>query len=103
MDEQFLQRFRGLILEQLDDEQLSVEVLSSQMNLSRSQLHRKLKALTGFSPNVWVRKIRLQKARQLLEQKSGTVTEVAFQVGFSNMSYFAKCFREEFGLAPSDL
>ena len=103
MDEQFLQRFRDLILEQLDDEQLSVEVLSGQMNLSRSQLHRKLKALTGFSPNVWVRKIRLQKARQLLEQKAGTVTEVAFQVGFSNLSYFAKCFREEFGVAPSDL
>lgn len=103
MDEQFLQRFRDLIVRQIDDEQLSVEVLSGQMHLSRSQLHRKLKALTGYSPNVWVRKIRLQKARQLLEQKAANITEAAYQVGFSNMSYFAKCFREEFGVSPSDI
>ena len=103
MDEQFLTRFRELIMEQIDDEQLSVQSLSEQMNLSRSQLHRKLKALTGISPTVWMRKIRLEQAWQMLRQQTANVSEVAFAVGFSNLSYFAKCFREEYGLAPSDM
>ena len=103
MDEQFLTRFRELIMEQIDDEQLSVQSLSGQMNLSRSQLHRKLKALTGISPTVWMRKIRLEQAWQMLHQQTANVSEVAFAVGFSNLSYFAKCFREEYGLAPSDM
>jgi len=66
------------------------------------QLHRKLKALTDHAPREFIRVIRLKRAAQLLEQKAGNVTEIAYEVGFNNISHFAKRFKELFGTSPSE-
>ena len=101
-DERFLNKVKQKILERLGDEQLSVESLGEDIGLSRSQLLRKITALTGMSVNELIRKLRLQRAAQLIEQNWGPVSQVAYEVGFSNPSYFAKMFKEEFGVLPSE-
>jgi AraC-like DNA-binding protein len=101
-DEKFLARARKVIEEHLDDEHLDVQTLCREIGLSRAQLHRKLKALTGFSTREFVRTHRLRRAATLLEGGYGNVTEVAFAVGFSSSSYFAQCFREQYGVSPSE-
>jgi YesN/AraC family two-component response regulator len=101
-DEQFLQKVKESILARLSDEQLGVESLAEEIGLSRSQLFRKIFALTGLSANDLIRKFRLQRAAQLLKQDWGPVSQVAYEVGFSNLSYFSKVFKEEFGALPSE-
>ncbi|HET6540938.1 MAG TPA: ATP-binding protein, partial [Chryseolinea sp.] len=101
-DEKFLYDVRALILSRLSDAQLSVESLAEEVALSRSQLLRKITALTGMSVNELIRTFRLQKAAQLLEQHWGPVTQVAYEVGFANLSYFSKVFKEQYGVLPSD-
>jgi len=66
------------------------------------QLHRKLKAITGYSPGELVRNFRLQRAAGLLKKKTGTVSEIAYEVGFNNLSNFAKLFRDKYGMNPSE-
>jgi YesN/AraC family two-component response regulator len=101
-DEKFLNSVKEKILERLSDEQLSVESLSDDIGMSRVQLYRKVSGLTGISVNELIRKLRLQRAAQLLQQKWGPVSQVAYEVGFSNLSYFSKVFKEEFGVLPSE-
>ncbi len=101
-DEKFLLKVREAILSRLSDEQLSVESLADEIGLSRSQLFRKISALTGASVNELIRTFRLQKAAQLLEQNWAPVTQVAYEVGYSNLSYFSKAFKEKYGVSPSD-
>ena len=101
-DEQFLNNVKEKILERLSDEQLSVESLAEDMGMSRVQLYRKISGLTDISVNELIRKLRLQRAAQLLQQKWGPVSQVAYEVGFSNLSYFSKVFKEEFGVLPSE-
>jgi AraC-like DNA-binding protein len=101
-DEKFLLKVKETILSRLSDEQLSVESLAEEIALSRSQLLRKVTALTGVSVNELIRTFRLQKAAQLLEQNWGPVTQVAYEVGFSNLSYFSKVFKEQYGVLPSE-
>ncbi len=101
-DEQFLNSVKEKILERLSDEQLSVESLADDMGMSRVQLYRKVSGLTDISVNELIRKLRLQRAAQLLRQKWGPVSQVAYEVGFSNLSYFSKVFKEEFGVLPSE-
>ena len=69
--------------------------------LSKTQLHRKLKALTDESPGQVLRNFRLKRAAQLLSQQADTVSQIAYQVGFTNLSYFAKCFKAQYGVSPS--
>ena len=92
-----------VIAEHLDDPQLSVEKLAELMNINRSHFQRKIKALTGYSPSELIRTIRLEKARELLLDKKGNITEVAYATGFTSQSYFTKCFSEHFGFPPSQL
>jgi len=101
-DEKFLERIKSIVERRLSDEQLSVEALAEEIGLSRVQLYRKIMALTGISVNEFIRKLRLQKAAQLLQQQWGPVSQVAYEVGFSNLSYFSKCFKEQFGTLPSE-
>ncbi|MCB9355806.1 MAG: response regulator [Lewinellaceae bacterium] len=103
MDEQFLFRIKHLIEENMDDEALSVETLAAAVALSRTHLYRKLQALTGKSPNVLIRELRLERARQLLEQGAGNASEIAFRVGFSSLAYFSKCFTGQYGVPPSEV
>ena len=101
IEDQFLQQVIGQVKQRLGDESLSVEGLAREVGYSRSQLTRKLKALTGKTPNKLIAEMRLQEARRLLQKRTGTVSEVAYAVGFTNLSYFAKSFREQFGALPS--
>ena len=101
-DEQFLIKVKEAILNQLSDEQLSVESLAEDIGMSRVQLYRKISGLTGMSVNEMIRKLRLHHAAQLLGQNWGPVSQVAYEVGFSNLSYFSKVFKEEFGTLPSE-
>jgi AraC-like DNA-binding protein len=80
-----------------------VEEIASEMNLSRVQLYRKVKALTGSSPVELMRKARLSKAYRLLLSGDKNISEVAYEVGFSAPSYFTKCFKDEFGVLPGDV
>ncbi len=77
--------------------------MGQQIGLSRVQLYRKVKAMTGSSVVDLLRKARLAKARRLLETRSMSVSEVAYEVGFSAPSYFTKCFKEEYGMLPGDV
>ena len=99
----FLARFKAIIEEHMTDSDLSVEDLGTEIGLSRVQLYRKVKALTGHSPVELLRTARLQRARQMLLTTDKTIAEVAYDVGFSAPSYFTKCFRDEFGISPSEL
>ncbi len=102
MDQKFMQKAINIVQEHLSDEAFNVKAFGSKMNMSRMQIHRKLVALTGQPANIFIRTLRLNKAAELLAIKSGNVTEVAYEVGFNNLSYFARCFREQFGLSPSE-
>ena len=99
----FLLKLRDFIEANMTDSDLSVETIGAELGLSRVQLYRKVKALTGQSPVELLRAARLHKGRQLLETTNKTISEVAYEVGFSAPSYFAKCFKDEFGVSPSDL
>lgn len=85
----------------LTDSDLSITSLCTSIGISRPQLYRKITAITGRSPVYFLRDLRLEKARVLLQQKSGNVTQVAMEVGYSNPSYFTKCYLEKFGSLPS--
>ena len=101
-DERFLIRVKEKILERLSDEQLSVESLAEDIGISRVHLYRKVSGLTGISVNELIRKLRLQRAAQLIGQQWGPVSQVAYEVGYSNLSYFSKIFKEEHGVLPSE-
>ncbi|MGB1316778.1 MAG: hybrid sensor histidine kinase/response regulator transcription factor [Flavobacteriales bacterium] len=103
MEEKFLMRVKNAVEEHLDDENFSVEELSKEVGMSRAQLHRKLIALTGVSASRFVRNYRLEHAYQLLKNKVGTVSEIAYRVGYSSPAYFTKCFTEDFGISPSQV
>lgn len=100
IDKSFLKQLRKIIQENLANSDLSVEQIGDEIGLSRVQLYRKVKALTGYSPVEIVRKARLTRARHLLRTTEKTVSEVAYAVGFSTPSYFSKCYKDEFGENP---
>ena len=102
MDKDFVERFKGLIEAKMSDSGLNVEDLGKDMGLSRVQLYRKIKSLTNYSPNELLRIARLKKAASLLASSNMTIAEVGYEVGFSSPSYFAKCYKEEFGESPTD-
>ncbi len=99
----FIIQFKKVVEANLANSDLSVDDLAADMNLSRVQLYRKVKAITGSSPVELLRTARLNRGYQLLLKSDKTVSEVAYEVGFSSPSYFTKCFKDEFGLSPSDL
>lgn len=100
--EKFLQKFKEAVEQHLSDESLSAEDLAGMMALSRSQLHRKLKALTNQSISEYVRSYRLERGAKLLKQGFGNVTEVAYEVGFSSQTYFSSSFQKHFGCSPTE-
>jgi len=103
VDEQFLDQVSQAIEQNLSNEQFSVEDLAAAVAFSRSQLHRKLKALTGKSPNEHIRNFRLLRAKELLEKGAGNVSEVAMEVGYNSLSYFTSSFKKAFGFPPSEI
>ena len=100
-NQKLLERAVEIVEKYMEDSSFDVEMFVNEMYMSRSQLHRKLKTLTGCSTTEFIRLIRLKRAAQLLKGKAGTVAEIAYKVGFENVGYFSKCFKETFGCTPS--
>lgn len=103
LDRDFTTRFRRLIEERMGDSDLNVEELGRELGMSRVQLYRKVKQLTNFSPVEILRQMRLKRATSLLTVGEMSISEIAYEVGFSSPSYFTKCYREEFGVSPSEV
>ena len=101
-DEDFLKQLKDLVMKNMHDPNFCLDDMTSQLNMSRSSLNRKIKGVLGMTPNEYIRLERLKKAAQMLKDGEGRVNEVCYMVGFSTPSYFAKCFREQFGVLPKD-
>jgi AraC-like DNA-binding protein len=101
-DEQFLERLQKVLDNSITDPGFTIENFGSDMGVSRMQLHRKLKALTGQSASEFLRTQRLKLAAKILREKKIPISEVGYTVGFNDPSYFAKTFKKEFGKTPSE-
>jgi DNA-binding response OmpR family regulator/signal transduction histidine kinase len=102
LDEKFVQKARNVVENYLGDYDFTVEQMAEEMNLSRTQLLRKIKALTGLSPNDFIKDIRLKRAAEMISKKVDSITQIGYTVGFNDQSYFTKCFKKHFGITPSD-
>ncbi|MCA0933567.1 DUF4242 domain-containing protein [Lutimonas saemankumensis] len=102
-DGKFLSKLYDFTKENLDNHELNVKSLCESMGVSRAQLYRKTTNLTGFSPNNFIRNIRLKKAFELLKKGGANISETSLDVGFNNASYFTKCFQKKYGVSPSKI
>ncbi|MFW5663623.1 MAG: ATP-binding protein [bacterium] len=102
VDQAFLEKIVKTIETHFEDEQFSVEILAENVNMSVSQLNRKLKALIDQTPGQLISSLRLQRAADLLAQKAGSVSEIGYEVGFTDNAYFARAFKKQFGCSPSE-
>jgi AraC-like DNA-binding protein len=100
-DERFLDQVRATIEENLGDETFSVERLAREVAQSRGHLHRRLRALVNESPSELIRRMRLERAAQLIEARAGSISEIAYSVGFKSVAHFSNRFVEQFGVRPS--
>ena len=103
LDKNFIENVLLHINRNISNPDLNVESLASELNLSRSQFYRKIKALTNQTANEFIRNIRLQRAKQLIKSGNTNITDVCFKVGFSSPSYFTKCFKNYFGTLPTNI
>ena len=101
-DNEFLQKMNRLIEENFANSELNVNFLAEQLNISRSGLFAKIKTLADVTPNEMIQIVRLKKAAQLLKEGQHQISEICYMVGFSNPSYFSKCFYKQFGIKPGD-
>ncbi|MEN0045949.1 MAG: AraC family transcriptional regulator [Bacteroidota bacterium] len=99
----FVAKARAIVLAELDNENFSIHELAQQLFLSRSQVHRKLKATTGMSTTIFVRNIRLQEAKKLLTTSNLSISEISYRVGFKTPLYFSQIFKKTFKKSPSAL
>ena len=102
-DENFMNKVMQVIESHMSEENFSIQEFDKELEMGSVQIYRKLKALTGKSPSQYIRTIRLVKARKMIIEKQGTISEISYSVGFSTPQYFTKCFREEFNYLPSKL
>lgn len=100
-DDKFVDEARLVVERHIDDSSFDITMFAQELNVSARQLQRKLRAITDQRPTDFVRLIRLQRAAQLLEQRAGSVSEIAYSVGFNYPEHFTKCFRELYGVPPS--
>jgi CheY-like chemotaxis protein/AraC-like DNA-binding protein len=103
LDKQFITNILEYIHENITDPALNVENLADKLLISRSKLYRKIKALTGNTANEFIKKIRLEKAKQFLENSDYSISEISYKIGFSSPSYFTKCYKIQFGILPTDV
>jgi DNA-binding response OmpR family regulator len=101
IDKKFLQKAFDIINQNISDTAFGLESFAELLSISRSVLHRKISSLTGESPGELIRRIRLKRASQLIEQNFGNISEISLEVGFSNPSQFARSFHKQFGVSPS--
>ncbi|MCM1110177.1 MAG: response regulator [Clostridium sp.] len=103
IDSEFYDRFVSIVEAEMSDPDLSVDTLAGKMGLGRSQFNRKIKALTDYSPVELLRNMRLARARTLLVSTDRTVSEIAYEVGFSTPAYFGKCYKDRYNETPTDI
>ena len=101
-DRQFLQAVIESIEAHLEQSEFDLDQLSKEVNMSKSTLYRKIKSMTGLTPLDFVRNVKMKRACMMLSSHSVTISEVAYAVGFNNPKYFTKCFKEEFGVTPTE-
>ena len=101
-DELLMERIMKVVNDHLDDSDFSVDALTKEVGISRAQLHRKMKDMTGLPVSEFIRNIRLEQAVRLLEEQKINVTQVAYSVGFSNLGHFSTVFRKQFGISPTE-
>jgi AraC-like DNA-binding protein len=101
-DELLMERIMKAVNKNLSNSDFNVDMLSREVGISRAQLHRKMKELTGIPTSEFIRNIRLEQAARLLKEQKINVTQVAYTVGFSNLAHFSTIFRKHFGVAPSE-
>ncbi len=101
-DEQLMERIMKVVNKNLSNSDFNVDMLTQEVGISRAQLHRKMKELTGISTSEFIRNIRLEQAARLLKEQKINVTQVAYTVGFSNLAHFSTIFRKHFGVSPSE-
>ncbi|MEO1030726.1 MAG: tetratricopeptide repeat protein [Bacteroidota bacterium] len=102
-NDRFLQKVGNILSKNLDNSAFSVDEFAAEMSMSRVQLYRKMKAIIGYSTSDFIRQYRLKKAYEYLLHKKGTVSEIAYDVGFNNLSYFTKAFKEVYTMTPSEV
>lgn len=100
-DKQFADKLQAILEEQISNSEFAVDDLASVMGLGRSTFYRKVRGITGYSPNEYMRIIRMKKAAELLLENRYTVAEVSYKIGIEDPFYFSKCFKKQFGVSPS--
>lgn len=103
IDNEFYNRFLEILKEEMGNPELNVDKIASQMGLERSQFYRKIKSLTNYAPVELIRRLRLQRGRELLISTDRTISEIAYEIGFSTPAYFTKCYRDAYGETPSQV
>ena len=100
-EDEFLTKVNQFIQENISDEDFGNVHMCQKMAMSRSQIHRKIKALTGLSTSIYIRTLRLYKAKELLQSSDLNISEIAYEVGFKDPNYFSRAFSDEFNTSPS--
>jgi AraC-like DNA-binding protein len=101
-DELLMERIMKAVNKNISNSDFNVDMLTQEVGISRAQLHRKMKEMTGISTSEFIRNIRLEQAARLLKEQKINFTQVAYTVGFSNLAHFSTIFRKYFGVAPSE-
>lgn len=101
IDSDFYRRFLDILMKEIGNQDLNVDMIASKLGLERSQFYRKIKSLTNYAPVELIRRLRLQRGRELLLTTDRTVAEIAYETGFSTPAYFTKCYRDAYGETPS--
>lgn len=102
IDEKLLKRALEIVEENISNEFFNIQLFSSELGVSRTMLFTKVKAWTNLTPNEFIHSMRMKRAAQILEQNKVTISEVSYQVGFTNPKYFSKCFQKYHGTTPSE-
>ena len=102
LDNEFLQKITQIIEENLEMEKMDIAFIADKMCMSHSTLYRKIKGLTDMSANEFIRKVKMRKGAELLMSGQYTISEIAYMIGFSSVAYFRQCFKDEYGMSPSD-
>ena len=102
LDNEFIEKITQLVEDNLSSEKIDITYLSDKMCMSGSTLYRKMKALTGLSTNEYIRKVKMQNAERLLLEGKYNISEIAYKIGMNSTGYFRQCFKDEFGVSPSD-
>ena len=101
LDKKFMEKFNKLLNERLTDPDLSLDELARELAVGRTVFFRKVKGVTGFTPNEYIRVMRLKKAAEMLAEGEYTVNDTAYSVGYNDPLYFSRCFKQQFGVSPS--